>query len=166
MQCEQVHEASSARLDGEPVNDGHLDAHLGACVECQQWLTVAHEVTRRTRLLPVPQVPDLSERIVAAVDADRQLRRRSSPRLTQVALVAVATLQLGLGLRLLLSAATADPDAGLHASHEIGSFVVALALAYLTAGLQPFRAGGLLPFAGMASVLLAVTAGVDLAGHR
>jgi copper transport protein len=164
MRCEEAHEAISARLDGEPVDDVALDGHLDQCPRCPNWLSAAHSVTRRARLLPAPAVPDLTERIVAAVHADRQRPTRSSQALVQFGLVVVAAVQMGMALVMLLGGH--DHEAPLHVAHEMGSFNLALALAYLVTGLQPFRAGGLLPFAGIAATLLAGTAGIDLAARR
>jgi copper transport protein len=164
MRCDEAREAMSARLDGEPIDEHTLDLHLEDCSRCAGWLSAAHAVTRRARLLPVPEVPDLTEQIVAAVEADRLQPRRSGTTFTQFALLSVAGLQLALALGILLSGH--DHEAPVHVAHEMGSFNVALALAYLITALQPFRAGGLLPFAGVAAGLLAVTAATDLAGNQ
>src|SRR4051794_27575726 len=164
MRCDEAREAMSARLDGEPVDEATLDLHLEDCSRCAGWLSAAHAVTRRARLLPVPEVPDLTEQIVAAVQADRLQPRRSGTAFTQFALLSVAGLQLAVALGILLSGH--DHEAPVHVAHEMGSFNVALALAYLITALQPFRAGGLLPFAGVVAGLLAVTAATDLAGHQ
>ncbi|MDQ1635780.1 MAG: copper transport protein [Frankiaceae bacterium] len=123
MRCDEAQEVISARLDGEPIADALLDNHLRSCEDCSRWALDAHQVTRRFRLLPAPQSPDLSDRIVAAFHADTRWR------------------------------ATTD-------------IAPALGLAYLVAGRQPFRAGGLLPFAGILAGLLALTAGADLLAGR
>lgn len=164
MRCDEARAALSARLDGEPVDDATLDRHLDSCERCVQWLAAAHTVTRRCRLLPVPDVPDLTEQIVAAVQAEQLQPVRRSTTATQVGLLVVSALQLALALPILLVGH--DHEAPLHVAHEMGSFNLALALAYFITGLQPFRAGGLLPFAGIVAGLLAVTAGTDLASHR
>jgi copper transport protein len=163
MRCEEAREALSVRLDGEPIDDDATDRHLSSCAECSDWLNAAHAVTRRARLLAAPEVPDLTDRIVAAVQADRQQQVVGRKTVTQVALLVVAGLQLMLALPILLGGH--DHEAPLHVAHEMGSFNLALAFAYLITGLQPFRAGGLLPFAGIASGLLAVTASADLLGR-
>ncbi|MDQ1673192.1 MAG: copper transport protein [Frankiaceae bacterium] len=164
MRCDEAREALSARLDGEPTDDAAVNRHLSSCAECPDWLSAAHAVTRRTRLSVAPQVPDLTDRIVAAVQSDRQQQVSGRKTVAQVALLVVAALQLLLALPSLLGGH--DHEAPLHVAHEMGSFNVALAVAYLIAGLQPFRAGGLLPFAGVAAGLLTVTASIDLVRHE
>src|SRR4051812_15136098 len=164
MRCDEAREALSARLDGEPVDEATLDRHLDGCDPCGEWLAAAHAVTRRWRLLPVPEVPDLTEQIVAAVQAEQLQPARRATTATQVGLLGVSAPQPALALPILL--AGHDHEAPLHVAHEMGSFNLALALAYFVTGLQPFRAGGLLPFAGIVAGLLAVTAGTDLAAHR
>src|SRR4051812_20625842 len=174
MRCDEAREALSARLDGEPVDEASLDRHLDGCEPCGQWLAPAHPLTpprarppagpRRCRLLPAPDVPDLTEQIVAAVQADSERPRTGDKFLTRVALVVVAGFQFGLALPILLGGH--DHEAPLHVAHEMGSFDLALALAYFITALQPFRAGGLPPFAGIVAGLLAATAGTDLTAHR
>jgi predicted anti-sigma-YlaC factor YlaD len=164
MNCDQAREALSARLDGEPVDEATLNNHVDTCAECSRWLSAAYSVTRRARLLPVPEVPDLTDQIVAAVKGDRLAHVVKRKRGTQIALVGIAVVQLILALGVLLGGH--DHEAPLHVAHEMGSFNVALAIAYLITGLQPFRAGGLFPFAGVAAGLLAITAGTDLIRHE
>src|SRR3954447_13390154 len=147
MRCDEAREAMSARLDGEPIDEATPALHREDCRGCAGWLGAAHAVPRRARLLPVPEVPDLTEQIVAAVQAEQLQPARRTTTATQVGLLVVSALQLALALPILL--AGHDHEAPLHVAHEMGSFNLALALAYFVIGLQPFRAGGLLPFAGI-----------------
>jgi copper transport protein len=159
MRCDEAHEAISARLDDEPTADELLDTHLQSCDDCSRWLQDAHAVTRRIRLLPAPRIPDLSDRIVAELNADSRWRTSKDTAPAQAALVGVAVLQLMIALPGLFG----GPD---HEAHELASLDVALAFGYLLAGLQPFRSGGLLPFAGILTGLLTVTAAADLLAGR
>jgi predicted anti-sigma-YlaC factor YlaD len=115
MRCEEAREALSVRLDGEPIDDDATDRHLSSCAECSDWLNAAHAVTRRARLLAAPEVPDLTDRIVAAVQADRQQQVVGRKTVTQVALLVVAGLQLMLALPILLGGH--DHEAPLHVAH-------------------------------------------------
>jgi len=69
MECSAYREAISARIDGE---DGGLemaavDAHLSACPACRAWADTATTVTRSARLGLAEPVPDLANRIMAAI---------------------------------------------------------------------------------------------------
>ena len=48
MRCDDVHEALSARLDGEAATqpDALIDAHLAGCAACRAWLVRAEGVTQ------------------------------------------------------------------------------------------------------------------------
>jgi predicted anti-sigma-YlaC factor YlaD len=160
VDCEQAREALSARLDGAPVDGDVLEAHLQHCAACRAWEDAAFVVTRRARLLAAPIVPDLAEQVVAAVAADR--RHGSVPHgktAWRLALLAVAAVQLALAAPLLLGGTE-------HSAHETAAFTLALAAGYAITALQPYRAAGLLPFAGIAAGLLGLTAVTDIAGHR
>src|SRR5215472_16884127 len=66
--CEDVQTALSARLDGEPAGlDADLiERHLAGCVACATWLDGA----RSLAVPALPDPPDLSRPILAAVAAD------------------------------------------------------------------------------------------------
>jgi predicted anti-sigma-YlaC factor YlaD len=68
MRCDRIHEALSARIDGEDpgLPDGELDAHLGDCADCRAWQQRAHVVTRRTRLGGAFLDRDLTPAVLAA----------------------------------------------------------------------------------------------------
>lgn len=163
MDCVQVQEAISARLDGESsVAAAELvQAHLAACSSCQAWQEAAHEVTRRARVtgwsLPA-ELPDF-----AALVSPPTPRRSWLPLLRTVLLAVAAAGQLVLAI--LLLTAVADPM-GMHGDHELGVFDVTLGVAFAVGALRPKLAAGLAWPAGVAAAGLLLTATVDVIGHR
>ncbi|MFL6072782.1 MAG: hypothetical protein ACJ73S_05225 [Mycobacteriales bacterium] len=177
MDCATARLAVSALLDGEGDDlPGELapelvEAHLDDCAGCRAWRERALEMTRASRVRTAPAVPDLTERIVAAVDLAPAARAAGSRRrwaeripVLRVALVALGLVHLLVSLHSMV-AGSAEPGS-LHAAHEVGAFDVALAVAVVIAGWRPALAGGLLPLAAGASVFLVLTSGLDIAHHR
>ncbi len=141
MDCDRAREAISARIDDEDsgVPDAALAAHLAGCAACRAWEQRAHVVTRRARLGGAFLDHDLTERVLAAVPAPAARRLRS---LTQrAALIAVAVVQLAITVPLLVLGH--DHDAGAHAAHELGSFDLALAIAFCVGAIRPALSAGL-----------------------
>jgi predicted anti-sigma-YlaC factor YlaD len=165
--CEHIRESISAALDGEPapVPEEDLRAHLQGCAHCRRWAAEVTAQHRRSRIAPALPVPDLTVRILEAVQAD-SARRRPAPReiLGRAALAAVGLWQLvAAGPELFLGH---DFNAPLHTAHEIGSFSVAVAIGLLLAAWHPRLAAGMLPIVGIIAALLLLTAGTDLALGR
>jgi predicted anti-sigma-YlaC factor YlaD len=167
MVCEQVREAISAALDGEPgpLPESAVSEHLAACESCRSWAVEVESLHRRARVSPAPTVPDLTASVLAAVDAHRartSLAARRRP--VRLALAAVGLGQLALaGPQLLLGH---DYGAPLHLAHEIGSFSVAIAFGLVLAAYRPRLAAGMVPILGIVAGLLLLTAGTDLALGR
>ncbi len=164
MRCDRFREAISARIDGEDpgLPDGALDAHLGACAGCRDWQQQAHVITRRARLGGSFLDHDLSSRVLAAVPDPGTGRRR---RFTQRAgLAAAAAAQLAITIPLLLLGH--DHDAGPHAAHELGSFDLALAIAFAVGAIRPALAAGLAWPCAIAAAGLTGTALIDLIGGQ
>ncbi len=172
MTCGEAREALSALFDGEaaPVEEQGARQHLETCGGCRTWRAQVEQVTRLVRVRSADDVPDLTERVLAAVATEQgaardELRRRHARRrrwgLALRALVAgTAFLQLVLALPDLL----ASHGYGLHAGREGASFDVAMAVGMLFAARYPDRARALLPVAVVLAGTLAVTTGIDLAG--
>jgi predicted anti-sigma-YlaC factor YlaD len=161
MDCDSARVALSARIDGEdPALPGEdLDAHLATCAECRAWQQRAHAVTRRTRLGGAFLDHDLTGAVLAAVPVTSTRRwRQLVPR---GALVVLALSQLAIAVPMLLGH---DHDAGMHAAHELGSFNLALAIAFAVGALRPRLSAGLAWPCGIAAAGLIVTALADLAG--
>ncbi|WP_244211350.1 zf-HC2 domain-containing protein [Amycolatopsis kentuckyensis] len=167
VDCSQLRESISARIDGEPpvVPDEVLDRHLAGCPACRAWQEQAAALRRLTLIREAPRVPDLTARILAGSPAPRP--RRWGRR---VALGLVALVQSGLGLAELLGADIGHVGhaghgglaAAVHLGNESAAWNVAIGIGLLWAALRPATAGGLLPALGGFVVVLGVISGVDL----
>lgn len=162
MECDRAREAVSARIDGEDpgLPASALDAHLAGCAACRAWQQQAHEVTRRARLgAPFPE-HDLTGQVLAAVAPARPgLRRKLAQR---GGLTVLALGQLAITVPLLLLGH--DHGAGTHAAHELGSFDLALAVAFAIGAARPALSAGLAWPCGIAAASLVVTAVIDIIG--
>jgi predicted anti-sigma-YlaC factor YlaD len=164
MDCGTVREALSALLDGEalPCTQGDLDAHLAGCHACRQWRESAHLVTRHARLTPAPSAPDNTERILAAVLADRpSISRTRTVRLVRGALAATALAHTVIIVPALIGRAGAGVS--LQAARELAGFNLTLAAALLAAAARPVWARAMLPVVGVAAGFLMLIDLVDTA---
>jgi len=164
MECDRTREAISARIDGEDpgVPGDALEAHLAGCAACRNWQQRAHVVTRRARLGGPFLDRDLTGQVLAAIPpapARRRLRLA-----VRAALLAVALGQLAITVPLLILGH--DHDAGAHAAHELGSFDLALAIAFVVGAIRPPLSAGLAWPCGIAAAGLVGTAVVDLIGGQ
>jgi hypothetical protein len=157
MSCDEVHPLISAALDGElpPADLAELSEHLEGCESCRDWQLRAQSLARLTRLGAAEEVPGPDPVWKRAVVAAAP-RRRVSSRSLQVALVAIATVQLAVTLPLLLSG-------GIDAVRDQGALDVALAFGLFAVAACPWRAAGFQTFLGAAALLLIGTELVDLA---
>ena len=172
MTCDTVREALSARLDGEPTGwpDGSLDAHLTGCAGCQAWLAGAERLNRAVRVQPV-EVPDLTARVLAQIaqaplasTATSRASRHEPPphrQILRVAVAVAAVAQLAVAVPVLLGGLGVVDDP--HASRELASFDVALAVGFALAAYRPDRARAYVPIAFVLAACLAVTSAVDIA---
>lgn len=168
MSCAGIREGLSARLDGEPDGypPGAVDAHLAGCAECAAWLARAQRVTRQVRV-QAAAVPDLTAQVLAAVAADAPARGGAVPGGRQILRVAVALAALGqlmIAVPTLLvgTDVTGDP----HASRELASFGIALAVGFALAAWRPHRVRAVLPVAAVLAACLAATSLVDVLSAR
>ena len=164
MECDSVREAISARIDGEDpgLPGAVIDAHLAGCAACRGWQQRAYTMTRRARLGGSFLEHDLTARVLAAVPPVPAGRRR---RLGQRAgLIAVALAQLAVTVPLLILGH--DHDAGTHAAHELGSFDLALAIAFAVGAIRPALSAGLAWPCCIAAAGLTGTAVIDLIGGQ
>jgi predicted anti-sigma-YlaC factor YlaD len=164
MECDRVRMAVSARIDGEdPGLPGDaLEAHLAGCAACRGWQQRAYGVTRRARLCGSFLDRDLTPRVLAAIPPSpagrgRRLAQRSG-------LITVALAQLAITVPLLIFGH--DHDAGAHAAHELGSFDLALAIAFAVGAIRPALSAGLAWPCGVAAAGLAGTALADMIGGQ
>ena len=160
MDCESAREAISARIDGEDsgVPDATCEEHLAGCADCRQWQQRAHTVTRRARLGGAFLDHDLAPRVLAAQPAGTARWRRRA--VQRGALVLVALAQLAIAVPMLFLGH--DHDAGLHAAHELGSFNLALAVAFAVGAARPRLSAGLAWPCAIAALGLVGTAVADL----
>jgi predicted anti-sigma-YlaC factor YlaD len=164
MECDSVREAISARIDGEDpgLPGAVIEAHLAGCAACRGWQQRAYTMTRRARLGGSFLEHDLTARVLAAVPPVPAGRPR---RLGQRAgLIAVALAQLAVTVPLLILGH--DHDAGTHAAHELGSFDLALAIAFAVGAIRPALSAGLAWPCGIAAAGLMGTAVIDLIGGQ
>jgi predicted anti-sigma-YlaC factor YlaD len=164
VECERARQAISARIDGEdPGLPGDiLEAHLAGCAACRSWRQAAHEVTRRVRIGGTFLDHDLTVSVLAAVPAPPPGRPRRVTQRAGLAVVAVAQLAITIPLLILGH----DHDAGVHAAHELGSFDLALAIAFAVGAIRPALSTGLSWPCGVAAAGLAGTAFADLMGGQ
>ncbi len=118
------------------------------------------------------EAPDLTERIMAMVEADpvvaaKRARLRAAAQaharrqVLRLAVAAAALVQLALALPTLAGAFFAT-EAGLHTGREMASFDVAVAVGFLLAAWRPARARAFVPVALVLAICLAITSGVDV----
>jgi predicted anti-sigma-YlaC factor YlaD len=160
MECDRTREAISARIDGEDpgVPDGALEAHLIGCEACRGWQQRAHVMTRRARIGGPFLDHDLTHRVLAAVPPAQGRRRLRL--VVRAALLALSLGQLAVTMPLLMLGH--DPEASKHAAHELGSFDLALAIAFAVGAVRPALSAGLAWTCAIAAGGLAGTAIADL----
>jgi predicted anti-sigma-YlaC factor YlaD len=161
MDCDSTRVAISASLDGENpgVPDEIVRAHLDECEACRAWRERAHALTRRARLGGYVLDHDLAPRVLAAVPANPP-RRPARRAWFRSALAVVAVAQLAITVPLLILGH--DHGAGAHAAHELGSFDLALAIAFVVGAVRPKLSAGLAWPCCVAALGLAGTAVADL----
>ena len=178
MTCIEVRDGLSAVVDGEdPGTDpSAILRHLAGCRDCADWQRKWQAVAGHFRIAPADLVPDLTDQIVLAVQADetgqrvgqrrwrmphrRSLSGQSTQWQLRVALAVLGLAQLALGAPILLSGH--DHAAPQHIAHELGSFAVALSVAFLAAAARPRLASGTVPVVGVTVAFLTLTAASDL----
>jgi predicted anti-sigma-YlaC factor YlaD len=160
MECDSAREAISAQIDGEDpgVPAAALNAHLAECAACRDWQRRAHTVTRRARLGGPFLDQDLTARVLAATPPPPAGRGRGLAQ--RAGLIAVALAQLAITVPLLILGH--DHGAGVHAAHELGSFDLALAVAFTVGAIRPALSAGLAWPCGIAAAGLLGTAIADL----
>jgi predicted anti-sigma-YlaC factor YlaD len=164
MTCMQIHQAISARLDGEDpgLDEATVYAHLATCADCRAFAHHSETLHRRVRLAPAPTVPDLTPGILTAIGTEELAAGEPD---TNVALrwilVAIAVAQIAVAIPALIFGS----DAGLpvHTARHIGSFDVALGVGFLYAAWKPSRIPGLLPVVAALVVCLLGSSFLDVA---
>src|SRR5579862_4364032 len=165
MDCESIRAAISASLDGEDagVSADVMRAHLDGCAACRDWRERQHALTRRARLSGYALDHDLTARVLGALPAPA-IRPSRVPVARRAALALVAAGQLAITVPLLVFGH--DHDAGVHAAHELGSFDLALALAFAVGAARPRLSAGLAWPCCVAALGLAGTAMADVVARQ
>jgi hypothetical protein len=111
MKCPDFHDRLQRRLDGDPgIADGDLERHRAECPHCRQLDAAAGRLEVGLRLLSVPAAAsDLTDRIVAAVLADRRQRRSQRRRVLAYAGLAASLLLVAIGYAWVRSRSTPTP---------------------------------------------------------
>lgn len=160
MNCDQVREWLSSRLDGEttPEPSDVVDHHFAGCPSCRGWLDAASELRRQTSVRVAPPVPDLSRPILAAFHHEQHISDITV--MARWGLGLVAAVQLLAAIPVLLGS---DPGASVHVSRELGSWGIALAVGFGVAALRPVGAWGMLPLVAVLVACLSATSLLDIA---
>jgi predicted anti-sigma-YlaC factor YlaD len=146
MTCMQIHQAISARLDGETpeLDEPTVYAHLAGCADCRAFAHDAEVLHRGVRLAPAPAIPDLTPGILAAIGAESLADTEPDTHLTlRWILFAIAIAQIAVAIPALVFGN--DASLPVHTARHIGSFDVALGVGFLYAAWKPSRIPGLLP---------------------
>lgn len=164
MDCDTIRAAISTQIDGEApwLPSDALATHLAGCPACRDWQGRAHTVTRRVRLGGAFLDHDLAPRVLAAVPVARDRGRLRLARRGLLAALALAQFAIAAPMLLLGH----DHEAGVHAAHELGSFNLALAIAFAVGAIRPKLSAGLAWPCGIAAGGLVSTALVDLIGGQ
>jgi predicted anti-sigma-YlaC factor YlaD len=172
MDCMQIRDAISARLDGEDsgLDEAVVYGHLAQCAECRAFSHDADELHRAVRLSAAPPIDDRTPAILSAIGDDTTEHAWSghlagvdveTQRVLRWVLVVIAVAQIAIAIPALFLGA----DAGLpvHTARHIGSFDVALAVGFLFAAWRPSRIPGLLPVVAALVVCLVGSSLLDVA---
>jgi predicted anti-sigma-YlaC factor YlaD len=164
MDCDTIRVAISTQIDGEVpwLPAGVLETHLAGCPACLDWQRRAHTVTRRVRLGGAFLDHDLAPGVLAAVPAAHERGRLRLAR--RGLLIALALAQFAIAAPMLFLGH--DREAGVHAAHELGSFNLALAIAFAVGAIRPRLSAGLAWPCGIAAGGLVITAIIDLIGGQ
>jgi Putative zinc-finger len=82
VDCEDVREALSARLDNEEDADDArqpIDTHLAHCEACARWYDTAAVITRRARATATVVWPDVSDAVLARMPTSGNQARPADP---------------------------------------------------------------------------------------
>jgi predicted anti-sigma-YlaC factor YlaD len=164
MDCDTIRVAISTQIDGEVpwLPADVLETHLAGCPACVDWQRRAHTMTRRVRLGGAFLDHDLTPGVLASVPVARDRGRVRLAR--RGLLIALAVAQFAIAAPMLFLGH--DREAGVHAAHELGSFNLALAIAFAVGAVRPKLSAGLAWPCAIAAGGLVTTAIIDLIGGQ
>jgi predicted anti-sigma-YlaC factor YlaD len=162
MHCSTSQELVSADLDGELAPDERrlLARHLHRCADCRRYSAAAADLHRGLRVQPAPPVPDLTEAILARLDAAGPAPGRATALYWRVGLALVGLAQLLLAG----PAFVAHPDVTheQQALYHLNAWAVAFAVGLLVVAWQPWRVRGVLPIAATLAAVMVFTVALDI----
>lgn len=164
MTCMQIHQAISARLDGEdPVLDEPMVyAHLAGCSDCRAFAHDSEALHRSVRLAPAPAIPDLAPDILTAIGVESTADAEPDTHLAlRWILFAIAVAQIAIAIPALVFGS--DASLPVHAARHIGSFDVAIGVGFLYAAWKPSRITGLMPVVVALVACLVGSSALDVA---
>jgi anti-sigma factor RsiW len=102
VNCDACQQQLQLTLEGvEPSDTAVFDQHLRDCTNCRTYYDAARRLRAGLSLLrPPAPPPELTRRLVAAVQQDRLLRYRRARRKLFVALAVAASIVVVVGIRL------------------------------------------------------------------
>ena len=164
MDCDTIRVAISTQIDGEVpwLPADVLETHLAGCPACVDWQRRAHTMTRRVRLGGAFLDHDLTPGVLTAIPVARDRGRMRLAR--RGLLIALALAQFAIAAPMLFLGH--DREAGVHAAHELGSFNLALAIAFAVGAVRPKLSAGLAWPCAIAAGGLVTTAIIDLIGGQ
>jgi predicted anti-sigma-YlaC factor YlaD len=160
MRCDTYRDAISARADGEDpgVDAATLEEHGRSCAACHGWAAAVADLDLRVAQARPGPAPDLVADVLLAVG--REERADDARWDLRLPIAVLAVFQIALALPDLL---TSGEGAGVHATREVGSFSLAVAVGLLVVAWRPHRAAALAPVLATVTACLLVTAAVDVA---
>jgi predicted anti-sigma-YlaC factor YlaD len=162
MDCYDVRESLSAALDGEisPISSELTAAHVRGCAACRDWQSSAREVGRQIRLSSVSLDHFYDDHDLSDAVLTRLAPQATPPLLQRASLLLIGIAQLAITIPLLLLGH--DSEGTRHVAHELGSFDLALAVAFVVGALRPRLSSGLAWPCGFAAAGLLATALIDI----
>jgi predicted anti-sigma-YlaC factor YlaD len=162
-ECERWRDAISARLDGEEpgIDPALVDAHVARCGRCRAFAADAATDRPTPRIGVAAPLPDLSNRVRAAVAASD---RAGHWGIVRALLVVVAVEIIALSLPALILGD--EQDTAAHAARHLGAFTAAYGVGLLVVAIRPARARTMLPVTVVLAGALFITAVVDMVNGR
>lgn len=161
MRCDRCREALSALLDGEDpgVEEGRVDQHLARCGACRQHRDELADLHRLTRVRQAEEVPDLSAAIMERLAPAPAAAHDPVLGWLRSGLTFAGVLLVALAAGLLLAGDGSTPA-------HLAAWDLAFGGALLVAALQPDRARGLLPMAGLLAASMTLASVLEVSeGH-
>ncbi|MFB9502451.1 zf-HC2 domain-containing protein [Saccharothrix mutabilis subsp. capreolus] len=155
MDCDDIRETLSARLDGEAgpaAAERFADEHLEDCGGCARWLDRAAAVTRRVRVSAAVAGPDVTAAVLALVPP----APARGPARLRSALGVIGAAQCAAGLVVLAAPASSALIAHSPTAFVTGAWRCAVGVALVVAAVRRTPPSTLIPLLCTVVALLAV----------